>query len=48
MDMHDCGGYLERTGTKGDVDACILMVKCMLDGQCAGFCHLKGTAIGAH
>ena len=30
---------------KGDVDACILSVKCMLDSQCAGFCHLKGTAV---
>ena len=40
--------HLERTRAEEDVDACILRAKCMLDGQCAGFCHLNGTAIRTH
>jgi len=40
--------YLERTGTRKEADACILRVKCMLDGQCAGILPLKGTAFELH
>ena len=41
-------GYLERTGVKEDADACILRVKCMLDGQYVEICPLKGAIIRSH
>jgi len=33
---------------RGDADACILRVKCMLEGQYLEICPLKGAAIGTH
>ena len=33
---------------RGDVDACILMVKYMLEGQYVENCPLKGAIIGMH
>jgi len=39
---------LERTGDKEDVNACILRVKYMLEGQYVEICPLKGAAIGLH
>jgi len=39
---------LERIRVKEDADACILRVKCMLDGQYVEICPLKGAAIGLH
>ena len=41
-------GYLERTTVKEDADACILRVKCMLDGQYVENCPLKGAVIRSH
>jgi len=40
--------YLERTGDKEDVNAYILRVKYVLEGQCVEICPLKGAAIGFH
>ena len=37
--------HLERIGVKEDVDACILTVKYILDGQYVEICPLKGAAI---
>jgi len=39
---------MERTGDREDADACILRVKCMLEGQYVEICPLKGTAIRFH
>jgi len=39
---------MERTEVRGDADACILKVKCMLEGQYVEICPLKGAAIGLH
>ena len=39
---------MERTGNKEDADACILRVKCMLDGQYVEICPLKGAVIRFH
>ena len=39
---------MERTGDREDADACILRVKCMLEGQYVEICSLKGAVIRTH
>jgi len=43
--MREC---MERTVFRGDADACILRVKCMLEGQYVEICPLKGAVIRTH
>jgi len=40
--------YVERTGDKEDVNACILRVKYVLEGQYVEICPLKGAVIRFH
>ena len=39
---------MERTVVRGDADACILRVKCMLEGQYVEICPPKGAVIRTH